>query len=216
MGQTEIRESNIELDQLRAENERDRSQGNTPDETDPFVPKEGIDIPKRPDIKAKNLPSPFSLNIFTIVLASFTIALTMFSIVFVVASTSTVSPLARIIPQGYALSLNLLRIVTEIVGLLLAALCDSVLEVIVWRLVSGVDGLPLSSMLGISPSTGFLGLCRLLFFWPNVSSADSHRFWACIRCVSPNIQLICRLLLLMLLPLSKLVVTCALTLCVPC
>lgn len=131
------------------------------------------------DSRIRKLPSPTRLNKMTILLAAWTFLWLIPTILYLSGSATTTGFLTRLVPDSYSLSVNILRILTEICGILLAALCNSVIQLVSWRLVSSSGGLPLSSMLAMSPASNVSALLKLMR-WES-PKGNHHRYWILLR-----------------------------------
>jgi hypothetical protein len=125
----------------------------------------------------RQLPSQFRLNFWTWVLALIAGIWLAATLVYAWAVSVTTGPLTKLVPHSVSRSLTVLRVASEVAGFLLAALCASTLEVIVWAVASSKRGITMSSFLGISSSTGIFGLPYLLKWKTNPRDRDYHRIW---------------------------------------
>lgn len=100
------------------------------------------------------------------------------SVVYSWAMVVTTGPLASIVPASESHSLAILVILSTFAGILLTELCSVTFEIIGWARVQSAKGISLPSFLGISPTTGFEGLIRLLI-WR--SGNINHQLWVLIR-----------------------------------
>jgi len=127
------------------------------------------------------LASQFQINAGTWTLALVTgLSLTL-TIVYAWAVSVTSGPLTNLVPPSPSKSLNILRISSDVVGALLTALCTSTLEVMVWAAASSDKGITMSSFLGMSSSTGVLGLAYLLGWKGDSEARCHHRIWVGTR-----------------------------------
>jgi hypothetical protein len=128
-------------------------------------------------LSPRPLPSQFRLNFWTWVLALIAGVWLAATIVYSWAVSVTTGPLTKLVPHNISQSLTVLRVASEVTGLLLSALCASTLEVIVWAVASSKRGITMPSFLGISSSTGIFGLQYLLKWKTNPRDNDHHRIW---------------------------------------
>jgi len=124
--------------------------------------------------------SQFQLNLWTLVLGGVAVVTLLLTIVYTWSLAVTTGPLTKWVPSPTT-AFRALRISTDVVAIVLTAFCSSTLEVIVWANASTRKGITLSSFLGISSSTGFLGLICLLGWRKNPNGTDHHRMWVCLR-----------------------------------
>jgi hypothetical protein len=120
------------------------------------------------------LESQFRRNVFTWLLALVTGVCLIAAIVYAWALSVTTGMFTSLVPTSTSTALVILRILSEASVTLLAALIASTLETVVWASASSKRGVTMSSFLGISASTGYLGLLSLLF-WK--TEAHHHRLW---------------------------------------
>lgn len=116
------------------------------------------------------------LNIWTWIVAFVTLLMLVPTMVYVIALSMTSGLITKMIPHGPTRPVTLLIVLTELLGILLGAICASTFDVLAWALASSKGGITMSSFLGISPNTGFEGLLHLLL-WDGVN----HRLWVLIR-----------------------------------
>lgn len=126
------------------------------------------------------LPSYFKFT-YTWKLASFTGALLAITIVYAWAVSVISGPLSKLVPPSVSSSLLVLRITTEVTGILLGILCASTLEVILWGTAGSGKGITTASLLGISPTTGLKGLLLLLGWKTNPDGRGDHHLWVAKR-----------------------------------
>ena len=150
-------------------------------ENTPFDNNEGT-TNKGEWIRGSELQSPLQLNIFTLLLALATGLFVITTFIYAWAGSTTTGPLSRLIPGTYSDSLLVLQIFTQVTAFVLALLCASTLEVMLWTIASSDSGIPISTLLGISPTTGLLGLSFLLRWKTQPGGRDHHRLWVLIRC----------------------------------
>jgi len=90
----------------------------------------------------------------------------------------TTGPLASIVPASESRSVAILIILTTFACILLNELCPVTFDIIAWTRVQSPKGISVASFLGISPTTGFEGLIRLLT-WR--TGSINHHWWVFIR-----------------------------------
>jgi hypothetical protein len=136
---------------------------------------------------SKPLRSQIRLNSWTLILAFFTAPWLGITFLYAWAMSLASGPLTNLIPSSQSNSLVLLRILTDGTAILLVTLYAATLEIVAWASVSGDSGLPVSSFLAMSPSTGLRGLLSLLS-WNNTSEGrDNHRVWVAKRLAALHI-----------------------------
>lgn len=74
-----------------------------------------------------------------------------------------------------------LRILSELVALLFAALIQTTGSNVMWAAVSSKRGLTFATWLSMSSTTGIVGLFKLLFWPHNRQALDWHRLWVITR-----------------------------------
>ena len=124
---------------------------------------------------AETTRSQFSPGTWT--LSLFTGAALTVTIVYAWAVSMKPGPITKIVPSGETISLNVLRICSEVTGILLVALWTSVLEVILWVNAGSTNGMTMTSLLEISPTTRIMGLLHLLLW----NGKSLHRLWVVKR-----------------------------------
>ena len=117
-------------------------------------------------------PSPYQLHWLTWLLAFVTAGVLTFTIVYAWALSMTTGPLTKLVYPSTTGSLTVLRATSEITGILLGMLCVATLQIVFWAAASSDDGISLSSLLGISPSTGVTGLLYLLSWKSNTKDRE--------------------------------------------
>ena len=105
------------------------------------------------------------------------------TIVFAWALATTSGPLVKFIPSSESTTITLLRILSEGNTALFSLLWASTLNVILWANSSHEDGISMPSILGISSSTGLIGLWKLLWWEPNGRPRANHLLWIVQRYV---------------------------------
>ena len=130
-----------------------------------------------PSSTPQPLESQFGRNLFTWLLAFVTGACLIAAIIYAWAVSVTNGKFTSLIPPSTSTALVILRVLSEASATLLAALIASTLETVVWASASSKRGITMSSFLGISASTGYLGLLSLLFWKTKETGADHHRIW---------------------------------------
>lgn len=129
------------------------------------------------------------LSIWTYLLTLGTGLLLGITIVYAWALTETSGPLTKLIPHSLSLSLNVLRVTSEVTGMILAGLCATTLQATAWTFASARNGTAMSSFLGISPSTGIVGLA-FLFIWKRCPGGDYHHLWVAKRYICSHVNLL--------------------------
>jgi hypothetical protein len=121
------------------------------------------------------LRSQIYLNKITWVIALVTGAVLVFTIIYAwaVALSLNSSSLTHLIPGSESTTLRILNALSQTSTFLLTTLCASTLEVIFWATASSPSGAMMPSLLAISPSTGIMGLFKLLFW----GDKDMHLLW---------------------------------------
>ena len=94
-----------------------------------------------PMADAKPLRSPLLLDLQTWLFALFTGAWLFMTIVYAWAVSMTTGPLTKLVPPSETTSLNVLRVGSEIAGILLASLASSALSVGLWASASSDKGI---------------------------------------------------------------------------
>ena len=165
-----------------------------PHEIHPFVPRTDTDSTERDPpnkhsiTEASNdtekprplpfhkIPAHFKFT-YTWKLALVTFLFLVLTLIYAWATTTTSGPLTRLIPLSESNSLLVLRILTEITGLLLATLCGLGWTALLWGNANSQKGISLASFLALSSTTGFRGLV-LLLGWKETSDGSSrHLLW---------------------------------------
>jgi len=132
-----------------------------------------------PEPEPKELPRPLRSQIFlnkiTWVIAFVTGAVLVFTIVYAwaVALSGNPNSLTHLVPGSESTTLRILNALAQTSAFLLTTLCASTLEVLVWATASSPAGITMPSLLAISPSTGMMGLFKLLFW----EGKDLHLLW---------------------------------------
>ena len=171
----------VERDKQSHETQTAEVKDNSQSPTNGFPPGTEDEDVVRPEGHSNPLRSQIRLNSWTLILAFFAAPWLGITFVYAWAMTLTTGLLTNLIPSSQSNSLVLLRILTEGTAILLVTLYAATLEIVVWASVSGESGLPVSSFLAMSPSTGLRGLLTLLI-WNNTSEGrDNHRVWVAKR-----------------------------------
>ena len=136
-----------------------------------------------PEPEQKELPPPLRsqilLNKITWGVALVTGAALVSTIIYAwaVALSSGPNRLSPLIPGSESTTLRILNALAQTSAVLLTTLCASTLEVILWATASSPAGITMPSLLSISPSTGIMGLFKLLFW----KGKDLHLLWVVKR-----------------------------------
>jgi hypothetical protein len=139
------------------------------------VPPREVKIPVTP------LYSQFRGAAVTWFLASVTGVWLVLTLVYTFAASSSDNKLASLVPMGGSAAITALRILTEGSAILLTALIASTLEIVQWAASCSKDGITISSILGISPSTRLFGLFSLLRWRTTLEGKDHHLTWVGMR-----------------------------------
>jgi hypothetical protein len=125
------------------------------------------------------LKRPYRLRILPLAICVFTSIWIIITVGFA-WEMSTQSTFEKTIIQNIGAStvLALLRFFTEVLNILLLALIASTLDAVMWALASTRRGIAVSTLLGLSTSTGMGGLIELFFKWRR---GYLHRWVAAIR-----------------------------------
>jgi hypothetical protein len=132
----------------------------------------------------KRLRPPYLQNRWPWLLSATTGIWLAFTIAYSFAVCSTNGTLAGLLPSmtNPTMTVRVLRILSEGVALLLAALISCTLDAALWAAACLKGGISLSTILGLSRGTGISGLLELLFAWKTTGfGRDLHRFVAAIR-----------------------------------
>jgi hypothetical protein len=122
------------------------------------------------------IPAHFKFT-YTWKLALVTFLFLVLTVIYTWATTTTAGPLTRLIPLSESNSLLVLRILTEITGLLLATLCGLGWTALLWGNANSQKGISLASFLALSSTTGFRGLVLLLGWKETSDGTSQHLFW---------------------------------------
>lgn len=136
--------------------------------------------------KSNPLHDPFTQNRRQWLLALLVLIWLAFTLGFALTVSSTTSRVgwfARSIASSTELT-KVLRILSEGVSLFLTALMASSANVVMWAAASTRRGITFSTWLGMSSTTGHLGLWKLLWWKRNNGVAlDLHHHWIIVRSV---------------------------------
>jgi len=146
----------------------------------------------------KILESRLRRNIFTLILIFATGIFLTLTFVYAWAIAHTTGSLTSLVPARTATAVGALAVLSHVSSFLLMSLCASTLEAVVWTLASCKEGLTVSSLLAISPTTGVAGLFRLLGRKNSEEGQDNHRKWVGFR----HVVLLWRALIVRLLLLA--------------
>lgn len=106
------------------------------------------------------------------------------TIVYSCAITSKTGTFGSLVPSvvDATVATRALRILSEGVTILLTALVGTSASIVVWAAANRKRGIMLSTWLGMSASTSWIGLWNL-FWWESrrKRSMDYHRFWIVMR-----------------------------------
>jgi len=137
---------------------------------------QGNEVEKPRPLPFRKIPAHFKFT-YTWKLALVTFLFLVLTLIYSWATTTTSGPLTRLIPLSESNSLLVLRILTEITGLLLATLCGLGWTALLWGNANSQKGISLASFLALSSTTGFRGLV-LLLGWKETSDGSSrHLLW---------------------------------------
>ena len=112
----------------------------------------------------KPLRSTFQQSVLAWLLAIATGVSLMFTVAFASALSSSTGEVSMFITAVTSPpeAVRILRILSEVTSILLAALVVSAFKAIMWTAASSQKGLAVSTLLSITPTTGIFGLLHLL------------------------------------------------------
>ena len=129
------------------------------------------------------LQKPYRLRRFGVIVSAFTglcIFLTV-GLAFILSCSNnnnfTVMLSNLITPSQMIL---LLRIFSEVTNMAFGLLIAITLNAVLWSLASSKKGVEIPTLLGLTASTGFMGLCKLLFLWGK-GPYGTHKYVAFMR-----------------------------------
>lgn len=124
---------------------------------------------------------PRNLLVYALVIT--TGAWLVMAVLFAAAATTTGDFADWLLPISTARTVLILRVLSEGLNICLASLIGLTLTLIMWTWLSRHEGLSISEMLALSPTTGAIGLLQLLFW-------DSHHPSALIQKLSIVIRFV--------------------------
>ena len=146
-------------------------------------------------LRQKSLPQIIWPWTFAIVCGGWLVS----TLLFACALSSNGKWSQSLVPRGVALSVTLLKVLTEGFAIILTALLSSVLDIISWTAVRQKRGLSFPTFLALSGTTGIGGLLTLLK-WRGVYGSSVfpswHAMWVILRFIFPMMKFDFRLSIL--------------------